>query len=385
LKPRCGASVHEAGRESTRTGLIGLLYPAGLRSPSSEPSPQDQIQFLVNVQRLLNEGLFVASYKFALLLSLADLCVEKADSSGDAVSLSSYEMAEKFIQYYWRQAAPYPSAATSKILQQNTGNQAEILNIIRDTRTQYGDSLPLITKKADVWPRLVRRIAKVVRVMPLWKLQTVGPERMDFLYENADAGTEIELRPGVAYCFRKFHALLTDLVRGAWSRYVRQLNLAVLGEATDLNEFLFGSERISLAVVRPVLLEIQNGRCFYCRSTLTPAGTQVDHFVAWARYPVDLGHNFVLADSKCNRQKRDRLPACEHLAMWTERNARFGDQIAEGLTRQGIISELTASHCVAQWAYGQTEGAGGLTWLRKDEMVPLDPGWLSVLRQLPRS
>jgi hypothetical protein len=41
------------------------------------PSPEYQIQFLVNVQRLLDEGLFVASYKFALLLSLADLAIEK--------------------------------------------------------------------------------------------------------------------------------------------------------------------------------------------------------------------------------------------------------------------------------------------------------------------
>jgi hypothetical protein len=127
-----------------------VLYPAGLRPPPTEPSPQDQIQFLVNVQRLLHEGLFVASYKFALLLSLADLSVEKAHGSGDAVWLSSYEIAEKFIQYYWRQAAPYPSAATPKILQQNTGRQAEILNIIRDARTKHGDSLPLITKKTDV-------------------------------------------------------------------------------------------------------------------------------------------------------------------------------------------------------------------------------------------
>ena len=37
------------------------------------PSPEQQIKFLVNLQRLLDEGLFVASYKFALLLALADL------------------------------------------------------------------------------------------------------------------------------------------------------------------------------------------------------------------------------------------------------------------------------------------------------------------------
>jgi len=96
-------------------------------------------------------------------------------------------------------------------------------------------------------------------------------------------GKTIVLRPGVAYGFRKFHPLITDLVRGAWVRYVRQQNLKIVGEITDLNEFLFGSERAALAVVRPVLLELQRGRCFYCNCTLKPATTHVDHFVAWGK------------------------------------------------------------------------------------------------------
>jgi hypothetical protein len=58
----------------------------------------------------------------------------------------------------------------------------------------------------------------------------VGRKSLDFLYENVGAGMTIELRPGVAYCFRKFHALISDLVRGAWLRYVRQLNLDILGK-----------------------------------------------------------------------------------------------------------------------------------------------------------
>jgi len=285
----------------------------------------------------------------------------------------------RFIRYYWRQAVPYPSAATSKILQQNTGKQAAIVNLIRDVRRKHGDSLPMVANNPTVWRVLVRRVASVVRVMPLWKLQTIGSERLDFLYENAGAGTKIELRPGVAYCFRKFHPLIGDLVRGAWVRYVRQQNLDILGEATDLNEFLFGSERISLAAVSPVLLDIQNGRCFYCRSPLTPANTHVDHFVAWARYPVDLGHNFVLADNKCNQQKRDRLPACEHLSAWTERNTKFSEQIADALMERGIISELAVSNCGTRWAYAQTEGANGLTWVRADEMVPLAARWRQLL------
>ena len=218
-------------------------------------------------------------------------------------------------------------------------------------------------------------------MMPLWKLQTVGAERIDFLYENIGAGTKIELRPGVAYCFRKFHALISDLVRGAWTRCVRQQNLALLGETADLTEFLFGSERIGLAVIRPVLLDIQNGLCFYCHAPLTTLNTHVDHFIAWARHPVDLGHNFVLADSKCNQQKRDRLPACEHLAAWTERNTKFSEQIADALRQRGIISELTASNCVTQWAYAQVESAHGLTSLRRDEMIPLEAVWRELFVQ----
>ena len=74
------------------------------------PSPERQIQFLVNLQRLLDEGLFAASYKFALLLALADLSVGQGDDSGAALALSTDAIAVKFIQYYWRQALPYPAA-----------------------------------------------------------------------------------------------------------------------------------------------------------------------------------------------------------------------------------------------------------------------------------
>jgi 5-methylcytosine-specific restriction endonuclease McrA len=161
-------------------------------------------------------------------------------------------------------------------------------------------------------------------------------------------------------------------------RYVRQQNLNILGETADLNEFLFGSERAALTVVRPALVDIQHGRCFYCGKSLSPLATHVDHFIAWARYPVDLGHNFVLADSRCNSQKRDRLPAYDHLAAWAERNRQYGNQIRSDMEELGIISELGAWQRVAQWAYAQAESAGGLTWLHADELVPLAAGWRAL-------
>jgi hypothetical protein len=67
------------------------------------PTAENQVRLLLNIQRLLSEGQFAATYKFALLMALADRSVEFGDSSGDALALTAQQMAEKFVEYYWRQ------------------------------------------------------------------------------------------------------------------------------------------------------------------------------------------------------------------------------------------------------------------------------------------
>ena len=78
--------------------------------------------------------------------------------------------------------------------------------------------------------------------------------------------------------------------------------------------------------------------------------------------------------------KRDRLPACEDLESWTERNATFGDQIRKALEERGIVSELAATNRVAHLAYAQTEAAGELTWVKADELVPVGAEWRRLFR-----
>ena len=60
------------------------------------------------------------------------------------------------------------------------------------------------------------KTARLIRDMPLWCLQTVGNQPLEFLYRHAGDGTAVELEPGMMFCFCRFHALVTDLVRGAW-------------------------------------------------------------------------------------------------------------------------------------------------------------------------
>ncbi|HTF66375.1 MAG TPA: HNH endonuclease signature motif containing protein [Edaphobacter sp.] len=337
------------------------------------PTPANQIKFLTNFQRLLAEGLFTATYKYALLAALADLCVEHGNDSGDPFVLSSFAIAEKLVEYYWRHATPYAAGQEARVLRQSSGNQARILLLVGEARKKHGNSLAGMMRSSSEWRALVKSVVPTLREQPLWRLQIVGPENLDFLYGRSET-EDIELRPGIAYCFRQFFTLVQDLVRAAWLRDVRRLNGDLMGETTDLRDFLFGAERTALTAVKPVLMELQAGRCFYCAGAMEEVAAEVDHFIPWTRYSADLVHNLVLADRRCNSKKRDRIAHGDHLINWTSRNRRHGDGLASAVAGR-VVCDLKSANSVAYWSYAQTEDANGLTWMHGDTLGPLSPAW----------
>ena len=345
------------------------------------PDPEQQIQFLVNVRRLLSDGSFVATYKFALLLSLAELAVEGVDESTESLSLGARDVAEKFIGFYWRQVLPWvhgPLGVTGR-LHQATSESAAILNLVAAAHQRYSGSLFRCRADKGDWRRLVGDVARIIDVMPLWKLQTIGREKLEFLYPNTGRGNVIHLHGEAIYCLTRFRELIVDMTESAWVRFVRRLprNRALIGEGADLRDFLFGSDRTALGRARDLLLELDGNRCFYCGSAILREAV-VDHFVPWSRYPLDLGHNYVLADVRCNGDKADRLASCEHLTRWVARNAR--PAVAEAFEHRMIPFDANVTRRVADWAYDQADQAGATVWERgKDGLVKLDSRWRSVL------
>jgi len=344
----------------------------------SPPTPEAQIAFLASLQRLLVEGSFVSTYKYALLLALADLAVELGDDSGDALRLPVRRIAEKFVVVYWPQAAPFPGRKTI-VLGQATGKPANIITLVEQARARSKSLAKLRADKRE-WDKLTTRVARVVAGMPLWRVQTIATGTLEFLYPNTPNAEHVELRPGVAFCLRRFHGLVEDLVRGAWVRFVRNLkaNRIVLGDVgSGLDEFLFGSERNDLSAYRPVLEKIDGKVCFYCRDKLK-SDAAVDHFVPWVRYPVDLGHNFVLAHGTCNGSKGDRIAAYDHLRRWCTRNEVHAAVLDAEFTRAKLLADWSVSSRVARWAYSQVEASSGHVWVSGDNLVALDGRWRSL-------
>jgi hypothetical protein len=98
------------------------------------------------------------------------------------------------------------------------------------------------------------------------------------------------------------------MVMRSWTAMVARLNEL---EESALEDFLFGRERIALVPLRPALLELQEGRCFYCGDRR--------QFIAWSRYRDDGLDNLVLADRGCNNAKRDFLASARHVRRWRAR------------------------------------------------------------------
>jgi 5-methylcytosine-specific restriction endonuclease McrA len=94
-------------------------------------------------------------------------------------------------------------------------------------------------------------------------------------------------------------------------------NDELLGD--DLDEFLFGADRLSLRPVPRGLRELAADRCFYCGRDVGSAAAQIDHFVAWTRH-IDNGlANLVFAHASCNNAKRAYPAAEPHVEHWVQR------------------------------------------------------------------
>ena len=346
-----------------------------------KPSYEYQIQFLQNIQRILKEGSFSSTYKFALLHSIADQCVEKGSDDNSELTISVKELAVKFIDLYWTQTVEFPNNGHAGVLYQNNGQQAAIINQIQQVR-KIDPRLSKI-KSQQHYIGLQKSVSNTIKSMPLWKLQVLGDTTLvlDFLYPQKGKGNEITLKSGVCYCFRKFYGQIADMLHSAWIRWVQKAsnNQTILGQNINLEDFLFESKRSNLQPFVTVLKEDQHNNCFYCDRQIR-SNPEVDHFIPWSRYAVDLGHNFVLSHKSCNVDKSDYLASEEFLEKWVNRNVVSGKMLSDYFNDQNLIYDLSTSLSVSKWAYQQCSDSDSLVWAGyKNGFSGLSGQWSNLL------
>ena len=166
--------------------------------------------------------------------------------------------------------------------------------------------------------------------------------------------------------------LLRPLIQLHWVGDVARWSGVAL-EDEALRVHLFGSERVTFP--RPMvadLRDLQGDACFYCGERLGGPGrsgqrAEVDHFLAWTRWPNDAIENLVLADG-CNGAKSDHLAAGEHLTRWRDRvDARAAD-LAGIAERHRWLSDHQRTTALVQTTYSHVS-AGTPLWRHGREFV----------------
>jgi hypothetical protein len=344
------------------------------------------------VLTILDEGRRTATYKLAVLLALIDCCALTADADGRApTSIPVRDLAVRVLELYWPQVRPYARRDGVPLLKQSSQPKAVTVDAVRALREKavaVGARSPAAAERALPTPYAdtVSLIELNLVQMPLGKLQrpsgyaTKGAaDYPRFLYDDApfhegvtardlrEQTPEVVLRPNVGDWLVSLGGLLRPLVELHWTRAVARFSNEQLPEE-HLRQFLFGSDRIDLGAVGPGLREAQAGRCFYCRRPLPAREAEIDHFVPWSRLPNDALGNLVLADRRCNNDKRDHYADLDLLARWASRPVEVLTQVADDASWP---LQLDRSKRVARGLYAHLPGGSAL-WQEPGVYTVLD-------------
>ncbi len=338
-----------------------------------KPTPEFQLDFLNKLQRLFSEGDFTATYKFGLLIALADLAVELGRDDSAELKLPYKSIGLKFIRLYWQQATPY---AGHDVLVQNLGTQAAIIKRIADYRHAHPAHTLYTAQGSADFNGLLGDVTSTVKKQPIKYIQNLGGSTIVFLFDAGDEG--ITLLPGVAFCLRRFQPLVQQLSRSHWIDHIKsnRRNSHLLSQDSDLESFLFETSRQALTVVSAGLRKLTN-RCHYCQQTVREA--DVDHFIPRALYPRDLMHNFVLAHPACNRSKSDTLAARQHLENWLIFVQNNADNLSQIGHESGIVADRASMNAVARWGYSNAVAGGSQAWIKSSQYESIDDSYLGLL------
>jgi hypothetical protein len=355
-----------------------------------EPEPdRGAIAFAEKLLTMLAEGRFAATYKYAVLLGLMDLCLEHSTRKGAAPqSVTTRQLAEKVLELYWPHTVPFGDLS-KPVLRQNAGRQAGVLSEIDRFRSKHAlDSSAALVKarsqSPEAYDRLIRAVEWKLVEMPLPRLQLIGKERDPFLYEirwdediKRGEFNDPELFDNLIRFVGaagdhliRLSGLLRPLVQREWASFVSRLNPRDVPELS-LEQFLFGTDRVSTAALRDPLRELAGGHCFYCDERVR-GNFEIDHFIPWSRYPDNGIDNLVVADRRCNGSKRDHLAAPDHVERWVERAVSAGSDLAAIAEDTQWDRHADRSMGVARSIYLRLPSDARL-WKLNRQFVPPDP------------
>lgn len=353
--------------------------------------------FLESVQNLVFSNALNNTYKLALIQSIADAALDDsrlAAGGGTTDLVIGYDrLAERFLELYWPQTNCFTverddgrgniKTISRRLAQGANQGQLKIFSLIEafchDVAKKAGKPAQAgaaptagITcgearrRDKEAFARLVRNCRNLVVVKN--PLQYISG--CEFLFSNDKVQGALVVPAKHAQLLRRFHPMITELIRTRWEARIRSLErnaeLLAEGSAMSLRDFLFNQERAqNLSTARKIISEVtKETKCFYCGCPLTPGITHVDHFLAYRYFQPMRIHNFVLACERCNTSKSDTLADGEHVGNWVDRNLTYAVDLRDAARSEDFPNETAAFYSFVRDTYRNALVRGEAFWLR---------------------
>ncbi len=335
---------------------------------------------LERLLQVIDEGRRTATYKLALLSALIE-AVALAPGRDD---IPTRAIAGLVLERYLRQVRTYVSNdGTAHELRQITNKQSAVITAVAELHRAAEEANARTL--ADIQIRLgteyehaVQRVEETFVRYPIPLLQVIGRQTVPFLYEpdwpegtrvsqlRAEGRDAVRLLPGVADRLVVLGPLLRPLIEVHWAADVAKWSGITL-EDERLHAHLFGAERVGFpAALRKGLVDLQDGRCFYCDEPIKGTA-ELDHFLAWSRWPNDAVENLVAAD-RCNGMKSAHLAAKPHLDRWRDRMDSSLSDLTSIAESARWVSDPSRSRALVTSTYGHL-AAGTPLWVEGVEFV----------------
>ncbi|TLS36476.1 HNH endonuclease [Pseudalkalibacillus caeni] len=254
-----------------------------------------------------------STYKYALIKAL----IENLYQINEHFEVRYDQLAYTFTKIYWNLIVHH------NLMNQNRGKRARVVTIIKNEQVKHSIPSQMIFDKLPDSLQL-KLLSKVRTTMRENVFGALYGDTRGFFYAF-DHKTEIlRFNPAVHTFMLNYQRLIIQLTNYHMSAMIEDLN-----EVPSIN-YLLGkvesiAKRSSLKPFEKILLSRFEARCFYCNKEL--AGMKrvihIDHFIPWSFVQSDNIWNLVLACSKCNSSKSDKLPERDFLEGIKERNIQL--------------------------------------------------------------
>lgn len=260
------------------------------------------------------------SYKFGFLKAILDN-LYNVDIN---LSLSFTSIFAKFAESYWNLVLVH------KLKQCRGDSNGIIYDILHDAWNNLPENrgssentnvIPFESLSSETQ---VQIIDDVTQKCSMNVVGAIYADSKGNFYSFSKKSKTINLNPVVYQYLLRHKTMIEKVNYFEWAKFLHEVNES---SGNDYLESLdYSTKRNNLDLFRKILFELdtqeeKGHRCFYCDEPLMDdRHTHVDHFIPWSFVKDDKLWNFVLACSKCNERKKNKLPPREKIDVIVNRN-----------------------------------------------------------------